>query len=98
MKNEFIIGDFKFVDCTSYGRDDKERIPTTFEAKLGDIRIVITNGHRDYRPEWIFRCYNLGFDVSQIKNCRSKEDAAKYAIIQCRKKAVSFYNELKCGG
>jgi len=96
MEREFTIEGFKFTDCTSYSRDDKNRIPTTFETKAGEIRIVITNGHRDYRPDWVFRCYNLGFDATMIPKCKSKEDAAIFAIKQCRKKAISFYQELKC--
>ena len=91
---EFTIGGFKFTDITSYSRGDNERIPNTYETKVGDIRIFITNGHRDYRPDWIFGCYALGFDKIVLKNCNSKEDAAEYAVKRCRQKVTDYYNIL----
>ena len=37
-------------DSTSYSRDTKEKIPTAFSTNVGECRISITCGHRDYRP------------------------------------------------
>lgn len=79
-------------NCTSYSRDDKERIPTGFELKVGDCRIVITCGHRDYRNEWVFHCHELGFDTVQIGKDLTAEQAAIKAYNTCKEKAHSIYN------
>lgn len=50
-------------DCTSYSRDDKERVPTTYEITHGYLRIVITCGHIRYRPNWVLHCFAVGIDT-----------------------------------
>lgn len=67
-------------DITSYSRDDKERKPTTFEAKSGKLRIVVTCGHIHYRGEWIMHCDKLGIDTLHLKNCESLKEAKIRAI------------------
>lgn len=62
-------------DVTSYSRDDKERKPTTFEAKEGALRIVITCGHIHYRPQWVMHCHALSIDTYPLKKGATKEQA-----------------------
>lgn len=62
-------------DITSYSQGCKERIPTTYEDKAGLIRIVVTCGHRDYRPEWVMHCYQLNIDTKHLPNCSGLDEA-----------------------
>jgi hypothetical protein len=79
-------------DSTSYSRDTKEKIPTTFSTNVGECRISITCGHRDYRPEWVFHCYELGFDTKCIGNELTAQEAAEKAVGICRDKAQKLYD------
>ncbi len=63
-------------DVTSYGRDDKERKPTTFEAKAGALRIVVTC----YRPKWVMHCYALAIDTHPLDKSANQEQAEAEAL------------------
>lgn len=88
-------------DATSYSRDDKERKPTTFEARSGALRIVVTCGHMDYRPKWVMHCYVLGIDTLPLEKSETKEQAQAEAVeivfkrlanlTACAEKMVSNY-------
>ena len=80
-------------DVTSFSRDQKERIPTTFSTHVGDCRISITCNHRDYKPAWIFHCHELGFDTKYLGEGMSAEVAAELALDTCREKVMKFYND-----
>lgn len=67
-------------DVTSYGRDDKERKPTTFEAKAGALRIVVTCGHVMYRPKWVMHCYSLAIDTHPLDKSETQEQAEAEAM------------------
>ena len=60
-------------DCTSYSRDDKERVPTTYEIKHGYLRIVITCGHIYHRPKWVLHCQTIGIDSRPLSHFGSIE-------------------------
>lgn len=88
----FTIGNQKWIDITSYSRDSDRSNPTSWELRTGEIRICITNGHRDYKPEWIFHCYILGFNTISLKQATTKEDAAKLAIKLCKGRVKNLYD------
>lgn len=46
-------------DATSYSRDDKERLPTTFAATSGPLKLVVTSGHIYYPGRWVGHCQPL---------------------------------------
>ena len=79
-------------DSTSYSRNDKNRIPTTFSTTIGSCRISITCGHIDYRPEWVFHCYELGFDTKCIGKELTAQEAAEKAVGICKDKARMLYD------
>ena len=79
-------------DSTSYSRNDKNRIPTTFSTTIGSCRISITCGHIDYRPEWVFHCYELGFDTKCIGKELPAQEAAEKAVGICKDKARMLYD------
>jgi len=79
-------------DSTSYIRDDKSRIPTSFSTNIGSCRISITCGHRDYRPEWVFHCYELGFDTKYIGKDLTAQEAAEKVVDICKEKAKMLYD------
>jgi hypothetical protein len=53
-------------DCTSYSRDDKERVPKAYEIKHGYLRICITCEHIHHRPNWVLHCHAIGIDSKPI--------------------------------
>lgn len=70
----------EWKDVTSYSRDDKERKPTTFEAKEGALRIVITCGHINHRPQWVMHCGALSIDTYPLKEGATKEQAEEESL------------------
>lgn len=77
---------------SSYSRDTKEKIPTSFETNIGNCRICITCGHINYRPDWIFHCRELGYDTKLIpSNLKTANQAAEYAIETCRNKIKAMF-------
>lgn len=55
-------------DTTSYSRDDKKRIPTTYTIKHGWLTICITCGHIHHKPNWVLHCAALGIDTKRMYN------------------------------
>lgn len=68
-------------DVTSYSRDDKERKPTTFEARAGALRIVVTCGHVRYRPKWVMHCFALAIDTYPLDKSETQEQAEADAMV-----------------
>lgn len=60
------------------------RIPTTFEAVSGDLRIVITNAHVHYAGDWIMHCKALHIDTRHLAGVTSREQAQKAAMAGVR--------------
>lgn len=79
-------------DCTSYSENTKEKIPTSFITKVGDCRISITCGLKDYKGIWVFHCYELGFSTKYLGEGLSAQEAAEKAIDVCRDKAKQMYD------
>ena len=69
----------QWTDGTSYSRDDKERIPTTWELRVGKLRIWITNGHVCYKGIWIMTCPDLNLREIVLL-AKTKEEAQREAI------------------
>lgn len=84
-------------DNTTYSSDAKEKIPTSFYTNIGDIRISITCAHIYRKGEWTMNCHALNYDVKPL-NVNTAEEAAKSAIVICKKK-ISEWNTLfsTCG-
>ena len=80
-------------DCSTYSRDAKDKIPTSFSADIGECKIIITCNHRDYRPAWVFHCRELGFDTRHIGDGLSAQMAAEKAVGVCRHKVRKLYND-----
>lgn len=67
-------------DATAYQRG-KERKPTTFEAKVGALRVVITCGHVHYRNQWVMHCKALSVDTYRLEEGIDFERAKAQAIL-----------------
>jgi len=67
-------------DTTRYSQDDKERTPTTWTAKSGQLAVTVTCGHIYHRPEWIMHCRKLGINTYLLANCKTKEDAQQRGL------------------
>ena len=67
-------------DVTSYQRG-KERKPTTFEAKVGALRVVITCGHAHYQNQWVMHCKTLSVDTYRLEEGIDFERAKAEAIL-----------------
>jgi|GEM_PF-5786958 len=72
----------KWKDCTSYSRGDEKRTPNTFEAKVGPLLIVVTNGHIYYPGKWITHCLPI-YEMKPLKAVTC-EDAQKEAEAMAR--------------
>ena len=70
----------EWKDITSFSRDDKKRIPTTYELDNGTLRIVITCKHFYYPGEWVMHCARIAIDTYHLKNANNLEDAKRLAI------------------
>lgn len=46
----------EWKDVTSYSRDDRDRIPTSYAKSIGGLRLTITCGHIDDRGNWRVTC------------------------------------------
>ncbi len=84
--NTLLAAGVQWKDSTSYSRDEKEKIPTSFSCSIGDNNITITCGHIHYRPEWVFHCFGLGFDTKELPKGLTAEQASTMAIRLCKTK------------
>jgi len=74
-------------DSTSHSRGDR-KIPTSFSTSFGICKVFITCAHRDYSPEWVFYCYELGFQTKSIGKGLTAQEAAAQAVAICREKVT----------
>lgn len=86
---DFMNKNKDWKDCTSYSQN-QPRIPKSFTRNVGKIRITITCGHRDYAPEFVFHCFELGFDTYNLGKM-TPNDAANRAIKICKQKVDLIY-------
>lgn len=85
-------------DSTSYSRDAKEKIPTAFSTQIADCQISITCGHIYHRGEWVFHCFNLGFNTKELPKGLTAEEAAIKAVGICKQKVQKLYDGFStCG-
>lgn len=71
-------------DVTSYAQYDKARTPTTFEAKSGALRIVITSSHIHYKGEWVMHCNVLNINTHHLVGVVTREQAQERALAEVR--------------
>lgn len=70
----------EWKDVTSHSQGDKERVPKTFEIRLGFIRVVVTR-HIYFSPDvWTYRCDGLGDQTNFELQNRDLEGAKKEAL------------------
>lgn len=67
-------------DVTSY-QQGKKCEPTTFEARVGALRVVITFGHILHPNQWVMHCKTLGIDTYPLKLWIDLEQAKAEAIL-----------------
>ena len=70
----------QWKDITSFSQHDKERIPTCFECKNGDMNIVVTCSHINYRGEWVMHCRALGIDTLHMPTVKTYDEAKERAV------------------
>lgn len=69
----------QWQDVTSYDQRDKERVPSVFAAQAGTVRIVVTNSHIHYKPDWVMHCAAVGINTKAMK-AKTLEDAKAEAL------------------
>ncbi len=77
----------KWIDSSSYSRNDKERIPNIWKIKFGAVSITVAYGHVTYAKQWIIRCDPF-FDNKQLGNISEAE--AKTLAIKMVKDQLSI--------
>lgn len=81
------VGNIVWKDCTSYSRNDKDKIPTAFETRVGELRISIVCNHVWYKGEWIFSCHELGLKEKHLGKM-TPQVAADMAYLFCKNKVA----------
>ena len=74
-----------FKDVTSYRRNE-EKIPGSFEARIGRLRVVITNRHIHFPGKWICHVHPL-LDCVELK--ATTVDEAKPEALQVAQDLVN---------
>lgn len=72
----------EWKDCTSYSRGDTKRIPTTFEAKAGPVRLCVTSGHIYYRGQWVGHAFPLFQDRLLKASTRDEAQAELVGLVK----------------
>lgn len=69
-------------DSTSYSRNQTDRVPTSFTADVGSLRITVVSNHRANPGFWSVHCHQIGMDTKDLglPNNVSAETAQKCAV------------------
>jgi hypothetical protein len=86
----------KWEDSTPYSRNDKERIPSCWDAHIGGVRISVLNSHIYYQGKWIMHCYPW-FDTFEL-NVNTEQEAKTRAVAIVYKKIKNIYNAFSEAG
>lgn len=73
------------IDSTTYSRDQKERIPTSWRLKTSALTITIVSGHRFYPGEWVMHCHDVGIDTHPLKM-----NSALFTALQAQEEALGI--------
>jgi hypothetical protein len=63
----------EWKDETSYSRGENPRVPKTFVARCGPLKLVVTCGHIHSPGRWVAHCHPI-FDTKTI-DATSREEA-----------------------
>jgi hypothetical protein len=69
-----------------------------YTLKLGNVKIMIMDCHRDYPKEWIMHCYDLGMNtipLNAVDLDDAKEIALNMALDKCIEKFGKFENQAR---
>ena len=81
-------------DITSYSRNNKERVPQTWELKRDSLRIRVSR-HINYEPDqWLLSCREFGIDNHLLKS-KNIEEAKNEALVLLYYAAKAMMGELK---
>ena len=78
----------EWKDATSYSRNDRERVPRTFDVTAGPVRLVVTCGHIACPGEWVMHGYGLNIDTEPLgldaaePAGKAMEEAERVALIK----------------
>ena len=56
----------EWKDTTSYSKGDKDRIPSSWSANIGKLRIVVVSNHIHYPGRWVLHCSPF-FNTHELK-------------------------------
>jgi hypothetical protein len=77
-------------DSTTYSRDDKQRVPSSWSYKTEKLKITVVNKHRDYPDRWIMHCYDIGMNTVVLKApIETPVDEIQAAAIRVVKRRLS---------
>lgn len=69
----------KWTDTTNYRRG-AERIPTTWAARAGRLRITVTTGHIHHLGRWVMHCSPFLYAL-ELVGVETKEEAQAMAVM-----------------
>ncbi len=72
----------EWKDATSYSRDERgkdQRVPATYEAKAGPIRLCITCSHIYYKGQWVGHAFPIFKD--RLLEAKTQQDAQSELVL-----------------
>lgn len=67
-------------DTTSYGRNDKDSVPRTWELTTGGCRIVVTRSRHHDENQWILFVYGAMRLEDTVLESEKQDDALREAL------------------
>lgn len=86
----------QWVDRSTYGRGQVNRVPTCWELGVGHLSAVCVHRHIDAPGAWFVTCYALRLEKFKLK-ATDIEEAKKEALLKVadyRKGYVKYYKKL----
>lgn len=81
----------KWIDVTSYLHGERGKVaPRAYSIKSGEIDVVVTNAHEDYRGRWVMHSVRMNIFIYPLNGCNSLEEAKRLSIEVVRAKIAEL--------
>ena len=82
----------EWKDSSSYSKGDKERIPSVWNYRVGDIRIVVHRYIHYPKDQWLLSCspFYDKYELPQIDINKAKEAALNLVVVKLQEALAMF--------
>ena len=81
-------------DITSYRAGEKERVPQTYEAKSGWLRVAVTR-HIHHPGDWLLRCNLPGLEMVTVATGDDVKIAKRNALKLIENRLAELQQDLE---